>query len=62
MPEEDAKLPPIPRIPRGLPLRLTPDEVEAAANISEGDKVKARAFWRKHAPKQFSDLIDAEKE
>lgn len=44
----------------GPALKLSDAALEQAAVVTEVEQESAFAFWRKHAPPKFRDLLDAE--
>jgi hypothetical protein len=48
------------KVPLGKPLQLTEKELEELAKVTEKDIEKAKKFWRKNAPPEFKNLLDAE--
>lgn len=50
------------QVPLGKPLELTDAELEALAEVTEEDIAEAKKLWRKEAPAEFKNLLDAEAE
>lgn len=48
------------KIPLGKPLTLTDADLDELSKITPGDIKKAREFWHKNAPDNFTDLLDAD--
>lgn len=48
------------KIPIGKPLDLTDEQLDELAEVTPADIVRAKVFWRTHAPEEFEDLLDAE--
>jgi hypothetical protein len=48
------------RVPLGKALHLTPEELDAMSIVTPADIVKAQQFWREHAPRKYSTLLDAQ--
>ena len=48
------------KTPLGKPLELTDEELEQLAEVTEEDIEIAKKFWRKEAPAEFKNLLDAE--
>jgi hypothetical protein len=53
------KTTPAPAKVKGSPLRLSADEISAAAVIDEGDLAAAKAFFRRAAPARYKGLLSA---
>ncbi len=43
----------------GKALTWTDKKLEALSEISESDKEAAAVFWKKHAPEEAKDILDA---
>lgn len=48
------------KVPLGKPLELTEEELDALAEITPEDIEAAKRLWRKAAPAEFKNLLDAE--
>jgi len=48
------------RVPLGKPLQLSGKQLDKLAQVTDADIEKAKEFWRKYAPPEFADLLDAE--
>ncbi len=50
------------RVPLGKPLDLSDEELDDLSEISPQDIAEAQAAWRRDAPPEFRDLLDAKPE
>ena len=48
------------KVPLGKPLDLTDEELDILAQITPEDIEAAKKLWRKAAPAEFKNLLDAE--
>jgi hypothetical protein len=48
------------KIPLGLPLQLTAEQLDELSKVTETDIEKAKQLWRNTAPPKFETLLDAE--
>ena len=47
-------------VPLGKPLHLNDKQLEQAAQVTDVDIEKTKAFWRNNAPKKWKTLLDAQ--
>jgi hypothetical protein len=47
------------KVKLGSPLPLSDEELEQLAQITDDDIEAAKNLWRKNAPDEFRDLLDA---
>lgn len=47
------------RVPIGKPLEWSEEDLDALSEVSAQDITEAQAAWRKDAPADFRDLLDA---
>ena len=47
-------------VPLGAPLPLTDHDLDRLAEITEDDIQRAKALWRRTAPPEFRNLLEAE--
>ena len=48
------------KVPLGKPLKLNSKQLDKLSQVTEEDIEKAKQLWRKYAPPEFADLLDAE--
>ena len=46
--------------PKGKPLSLTDNDLEQLAKVTDADIERVAALWRRTAPDEFRNLLDAE--
>lgn len=51
-----------PRRPKGKPLDLTDEDLDALAEITEADILRAQQRWQRSADPQYKNLLLAEEE
>jgi hypothetical protein len=47
--------------PRGKALRLTDEQLDAMAHVTDGDTPAAEDLWRRHAPPAYRDMLNTPK-